>query len=501
VTASKSYNRFLPIAAIIIVAAFLRLTHMDLMEFKGDEAGVAMMVAEALGGGEWPMHGLMSSVGIYNPPVFIYLMMIPGLFSIDPIFLTQFVALLNVAAVFLTWWFGRRIFNERIGLIAAMFFAVSPWAVIYSRKIWAQDCIPIFSLLVIGGLHECIVKDDRRWFLPAFIAAGLLPGLHFSGLFAAFLFGVFVLAFRPKVAWWQWGIGIVVMSLAYVPYLLNHASSGGMGKSMSGAHMSADAVLYAAEIMSHFGFDYLISTKVDPPLEWGKFVAVFALSGSYLVVAFAFGFCLLTGEVFHLGKEFTREGGKSVRPKAAKLLCWGWLVLTIKGYLWLSLDKQIYPHYLVILYPIQFWLAAVAIGWVLERAEQMDLQVGKVMGVKAGQVVKVFTVLIAFAEALLFCLFLRYVYLNGELHGDYGVAYEHKKALVEKMITVAEEGEAVPLLDDGQRGDRREYQYLLLLLRPVNELNTKQMRFRVTSNPQRGGLKRKGNPLKFTIHE
>jgi hypothetical protein len=237
-------------------------------------------------------------------------------------------------------------------------------------------------------------------------------------------------------------------------------------------------------------------------LGWDKIIAVSYLAGSYLVVAFAFGFCLLTGEVFHLGKEFTRGGGKSVRPKAVKLLCWGWLVVSIKGYLWLSLDKQIYPHYLIILYPIQFWLAAVAIDWVLERTEQMDLKVGKVMGVKAGQVVRVFTVLIAVSEGIFFCLFLRYVYLNGELHGDYGVAYEHKKALVEQMITVAEEGEAVPVLDDGQRGDRREYQYLLLLLRPVNEPNRKQIRFRViTSNPQREGLKRKGTPLKFTIHE
>ncbi|MDA0842308.1 MAG: hypothetical protein O3B01_25965 [Planctomycetota bacterium] len=482
--AVQGYYRLVPIAFILMVAAFLRLTHSGLMEFKGDEAVAAMMVADALGGGEWLTHGLMSSVGIYNPPVFIYLMMIPGLFSVDPIHLAQFVGLLNVGAVFLTWWFGRKIFNERVGLMAALFFAVSPWAVIYSRKIWAQDCIPIFSLLVIGGLYELIVKEDRRWFLPAFIAAGLLPGLHFSGLFAAFLFGVFVLAFRPGVGWWRWAVGVVVMGLMYIPYLLNHASSGGIGKSMSGARMSVDAVIYAGQIMSHFGFDYLVGGQQSIYQTLGNKIIAADIAGGILIMAFVSGGCLLTKQVWTAGKRLKEEKG-AIRPDAARLLCWGWLVLSVKGYLWLSLDKQIYPHYLIILYPIQFWLAAVAVDWMLER-----------VGKSWARVAKAFVVLAASAEILFVGVFLRQVDLRGGFEGDYGVAYKHKRAIVEEMISRADGMSAAPRMIESSRDDR-EYRYLLLWL--WQEKQTRRlMSFRVTENFGQSDTSLRRSPLKLS---
>ena len=489
VTLLQGYKRFIPITVILIAAAFLRLTHMELMEFKGDEAVAAMMVADALGGGGWPTHGLMSSVGIYNPPVFIYLMMIPGLFTVDPICLAKFVGLLNVAAVFLTWWFGRRIFNERVGLFAALFFAVSPWAVIFSRKIWAQDCIPIFSLLVIGGLYECIVKEDKRWFLPALIAAGLLPGLHFSGLYAAFLFGVYILVFRPKVGWWQWLIGIAVMGLMYVPYLLKHASSGGMGKSMSASRMSADAVIFAGQIMSHLGLEYLMGGDQTIHQALGKKIIASDIAGFILIVAFVLGFCLLTRQVWMLGKDLKKDRS-AVRPEAAKLLCWGWLVLAIKGYLWLSLDKQVYPHYLIILYPIQFWLAAAGIDWCMGR-----------IGERAAQVAAAFMVLLACSEVLFLAVFLRQVDLRGGFEGDYGVAYVHKKAIVEEMISIAEKRSSSPAMVDDPSKDYREYQYLLVWLNRNTKPAEAWTRFSVTEDFERTDQRMKTRPVRIHIQD
>src|SRR6185436_12168680 len=89
-----------------------------------------------------PLLGIDSSVGIRNPPVSVYLMAIPYLFTSNPVVATSYVALLSVIAVLLLYALVRRYYGPLAALVAAALYAVGPWAVIFSRKIWAQDMLP-----------------------------------------------------------------------------------------------------------------------------------------------------------------------------------------------------------------------------------------------------------------------------------------------------------------------------------------------------------------------
>jgi len=86
----------LALIGIMLLAAYLRLSHLELTEFKLDEAHVCSRAAEFLASGRPPLVGIGSSVGMANPPLFIYLTAIPVSLSRNPAVIAGFIALLNV---------------------------------------------------------------------------------------------------------------------------------------------------------------------------------------------------------------------------------------------------------------------------------------------------------------------------------------------------------------------------------------------------------------------
>ena len=90
--------------------------------------------------------------------------------SSSPIVATAFIALLNVVAVALCYGLSRKMFaplGERAwlaALIAALLFAVAPWAVIHSRKVWAQDLLPFFVMLYVWFGYRAFVQR-KAWSL------------------------------------------------------------------------------------------------------------------------------------------------------------------------------------------------------------------------------------------------------------------------------------------------------------------------------------------------
>jgi len=447
------------ISLILLAAAWLRLSRLDLMEFKLDEALSVMMVMDALDGKGIPTHGIASSVGVYNPPIFIYLLLAPGLFSSDPIWLTQFIALLNVAAIFLCYWFGRKIWNDRIGLIAAVLFATSPWAVIYSRKIWAPDVMPIFSLLVLGGLHQLCAHGDRRWFLPVVIAAGLMPGIHFVGLFAALIVGLFILVFRPKVGWMSWLVAGIVLAMMYLPFLLKDWATFKSGPPLSAPAFSVTAFVLAGEIMSHFGIDYLLlgdsARNFYQTLTPAVFVPLTFL-GKALMGLFAAGFVMVALELLQPFRHGLPVALLSLRPKAGKLAAWLLVILPLASCIVLPLNKKLYHHYFTMLYPVQFWLFAAALDWGLAKIPSWGQRLAQLAGYGFVGITAAFQIIFLVKLA-------GFIDRQGGTTGDYGVSYRHKLAAAEYVATSCRNDRAQPRLLAPDRTPLQlpEYDYLI----------------------------------------
>jgi 4-amino-4-deoxy-L-arabinose transferase-like glycosyltransferase len=210
---------------IVLIAAGLRLYHIDFTEFDGDQANIFRMAY-----GAW-QHGMLvatangASIRTLNPPAVIYLLMIPAAFSANPLGAAIFQALLSVAAVLLTYLFTRRYYGRLVGTIAALTFATSARAVFYSRFIWNQNFIPFFLLLLLFALFYGAVERRKGWLFPALFLVGFLVQLHPTcALLLAPLLVALVLA-PGTLRWRDLVFGIVSLLVIYAPFILWEISS------------------------------------------------------------------------------------------------------------------------------------------------------------------------------------------------------------------------------------------------------------------------------------
>lgn len=193
----KKHIPLILLILILLLAAFLRLYRIsDYMTFLGDE-GRDVLVAKHILEGDLTLLGPRASAGdFFLGPVYYY-MIAPWLwlFQYDPVGPAVMVALLGVATVWLTYFVGKRFFNEKAGLFAAALYAVSPVIITYSRSSWNPNVLPFFALLLMYVTFKAIATA-RPWkyFLIAGFIMGVALQLHYLALFliaAAFIYVFF----------------------------------------------------------------------------------------------------------------------------------------------------------------------------------------------------------------------------------------------------------------------------------------------------------------------
>ena len=144
----------------LIGGAVLRLIWVGDMEFKADEAYLFTHAQT----GALPGLGQASGVGLRNPglSVWIFVALDHGFGLHTPTALARAVMLVNVAALALLGVFATRCVarpeRER-WLWATALTAVSPALIVFSRKLWAQSVLPLFTMLAL----ICWWRRGRAW--------------------------------------------------------------------------------------------------------------------------------------------------------------------------------------------------------------------------------------------------------------------------------------------------------------------------------------------------
>jgi hypothetical protein len=216
------------LAAILLVAALLRIGWPTLSEFKFSEARLQALVFELTQEGRLPLIGVPSSAGFDHSPISVYLYVPPYLFTTDPIPATIYGGLVNVAGVALVWWLSRRWpgGGRWAAPAAALLFAVSPWAVAFSRKIWQVAFVPLLALIFVGLVISDLVQG-RRWHLAwALVAYALLVQIHPSALSLAPALLLWLLVFWRQVRLRPLVLGAVLGVLTAVPFLIHQVTQG-----------------------------------------------------------------------------------------------------------------------------------------------------------------------------------------------------------------------------------------------------------------------------------
>jgi Dolichyl-phosphate-mannose-protein mannosyltransferase len=399
----------LALIAIVVVAAVTRFINLDLMEFKTDEADATRLALHALGFSEpgigryFPTAGLNSSIHVPNPPLFIYLIA-PALAVVhSPLAAASLVAASNVVAIWLTYLVGKRYYSSFVGITAAALFALSPWGIIFSRKIWAQDTLPIFATLFLLELHAFLVEKRPRALCWLIILAAAATQIHFSAwILAVILLAAVVLGRRTIV--WEWTVlGIAGAIALYAPFLGYHARQV-YDDSVAATSSSAPDAIHRFEAAVHF----MLS------ISGGGYLSFSLGSQSGL----AHPVSLVLGTVAFIGllaacRHPRTHGLGSLRVLAVVWYLLPLLALTVLPFI-------VYIHYFIILFPLPF----LGMAYVLEWLTKHWRMVGRL------------------ALAACLCSFAildgqiyRTIVHDGGAPGDYGVGYKYKRevaALIER---------------------------------------------------------------------
>jgi len=170
------------ITFVVLLALFLRLFRISsYMTFLGDEGRDALVWLRMLHG-KFTLIGPQTSIGnMYLGPLYYYLML-PFYVLLGTAGPSIGVALFAGATTFLLWYCGKEWFSEKVGLLAAFFYAISPTAIVLSRSSWNPNVMPFFAILAVWGIWQFWVKDKYCWLAIEGVLLSFATQSHYLGL-------------------------------------------------------------------------------------------------------------------------------------------------------------------------------------------------------------------------------------------------------------------------------------------------------------------------------
>lgn len=351
---------WISVVGILFLAAVLRLGAPGVVEFKRDEATLSRLALDLAKGEHFPWLGIGSSVGFPNSPINVYIFAIPFLVSDNPLIATLFVGFLNILAVALLWKLTRRYFGPWAALVAGLVYAVSPWAAIYSRKIWAQDILPPFVIVTVF-LALLGYMEGKRWaqllHLPLL---AITVQIHFGAVVLVPLSTLIILWYRSNWRREMW-IGIGIAILTGLPYLYglydaDQLSLVALRDSLESGSVEEQSI---SQELSTVALDYAWFTIAGTDIHSLAGAEQFQRYLDSVPPAYAFFKLLPIGVVLSMIALLYRHRSRLILILAA------WLVLPVVAFTYTWAAPQ--PHYMIPLMPVAFMVLGGGIAFFLEQ--------------------------------------------------------------------------------------------------------------------------------------
>jgi 4-amino-4-deoxy-L-arabinose transferase-like glycosyltransferase len=336
------------------------------MTFLGDE-GRDVLVAYNILHGHLTLLGPTSSVGgFFLGPIYYYFMApFLWLFNYNPVGPAVMVALFGIATVGLIYIIGKDFFNAKVGLIAALIYAISPLVITYSRASWNPNPMPFFSLLILYSLYKAVKKSSLKLFLAVGILFGIAMQLHYLAIFLGVImitYTFLAVLYKQKSLKILTGLfknysaiflGFLIGWSPFIAFEIRHGFpdvrnifnfvlfSGKTGAGPNYFETISDVFfrIFGRLVFYFPTLDHQYLYKPWLLLTWQSFVILFAI--------FA---CLVL--FFKLYKSF-RQGSENFEKY---LLLVVWLVVGV--FLFGFYKKAIYDYYLAFMFPLPFLIVS-----------------------------------------------------------------------------------------------------------------------------------------------
>lgn len=210
------------ITIILCFGAYLRFTRLEeTMGFLGDQGRDSFVV--------WEMHktGIPTQLGpapgfgtYFRGPAYYYLLLLPFMLTggnpVAGAALNAFIDCLTIAMLFIV---GKRFFSSWVGLTAAAFWSIAPWALIFARFMWNPNPLPFFVLVIVYALSR-IIAGDQRWLLVLAPAWAIGWQLHDQMLLILPIIAATWIVCRPRIAVKLYLSAIALALLTLAPFLV-----------------------------------------------------------------------------------------------------------------------------------------------------------------------------------------------------------------------------------------------------------------------------------------
>lgn len=359
---------WLVLACILLAAAVMRFGMPEIVEFFHDDGMLATLAQEMVASESFPVTGINSSVGIPNPPTSVYVMAIPFALDSNPMTAIYFIMGLNVLGVGLLWLIAHRYFGRLVALAAGFAYALSPWATLYSRKIWAQDFHTPFVLLgILLGLYGFGErKQDAATHWDKHTVAQLLTlpvllfafQIHFAAWALLPIYAVLVLGNWKRISWRGMAVSVLLGVLVMMPYAIGFYQTALANPSQADptavstlandeAAFSTLSLRYLSFLGTGFGLETWLAQSPNEQADMNQTVA-------------PVGIWLIIGGLILLGTILL--GRKHWRPYALLMLIWAYLPALALIPQWAG----VYPHYFIASIPALMLLAGIGVAQIAD---------------------------------------------------------------------------------------------------------------------------------------
>ena len=339
------------------LAALPRLASLALIDYRYDEA-VAVHFAFDIADGRWLVLAPHSGSIATHPALSLYLMALPALLVRDVFWVAGFRAALDVLAIGLL---ARAVYlssGRLAAFVAALAYAVGPWAIYFARRTVISPIGLFASLALLGAVM--LVRHGRRvgWSI-AVLGVALAIGSHLTGVYMLpGLAFALVLGWR-RLSWKAFVLGLLPLVAVGLAYAAADAATGfqniqALLKPQGGGFGTAsfDFALWqtsSSKLAEVLGLPALFVREKTLPDTLGDLPQALLLLGMLLVVV-----------------RWARQRGDTA-ARAGLLALGFWAGIVVPQLKTLPAPQ---PHYLQMAIPAAFALVGSAAGWIWSQASR-----------------------------------------------------------------------------------------------------------------------------------
>jgi len=206
---------------IMVVGIFLRTYHFrDWLYFYPDQARDVMIVGDYLHGKiPLPLMGFRAASTFFDlGAMYYYFQIISGkMFGVAPNTIAYPDLFFNILAIPLFYYFLKRFFKTDIALVLTAIYAVSYYAIEFSRFAWNPNPMPFFVLLFLLSLWKFLSEKEKTrwgWIVGIGVAVGVGIQLHTILIFLLTSVTIVALFISMKSNWRLWNRWLVILAVA-----------------------------------------------------------------------------------------------------------------------------------------------------------------------------------------------------------------------------------------------------------------------------------------------